>query len=88
MPVSAGDEALLAHLKTLRRTLATAEKLPAYAIFPDRTLGEIAARRPASIAALGEIHGVGSVKLQRYGAAFLDVVRRHGADLTAQAATA
>ncbi|MCC6982945.1 MAG: DNA helicase RecQ [Bauldia sp.] len=75
---SPADEALLADLKVLRRTLATEQKLPAYAIFPDRTLSEIAVRRPGSIGALGEIHGIGSVKLERYGPLFLEVVRRHG----------
>ena len=86
---SAADEALLADLKALRRTLAGEQKLPAYAIFPDRTLGEIAVRRPGSIGALGEIHGVGAVKLERYGALFLEVVSRHGsrsgAEMRAQA---
>ena len=69
------DERLLAKLRALRTELARAESVPAYVIFPDRTLAEIAVRKPRSAHALGEIRGVGPTKLERYGARFLDVVR-------------
>jgi ATP-dependent DNA helicase RecQ len=46
-------------------------------IFSDRSLIDMAARKPTSIRAFGEIHGVGQAKLDRYAEAFLDVVRRH-----------
>ena len=69
------DERLLARLRTLRSELARADAVPAYVIFPDRTLAEIAVRRPRSAHALGEINGVGPIKLERYGARFIDVVR-------------
>jgi ATP-dependent DNA helicase RecQ len=71
------DEALLAVLKTLRRDLARRHSQPAYVIFPDRTLIEMAARRPKTLAELGDIHGVGAAKLQKYGAAFLAVIKDH-----------
>ena len=49
--------------------------MPAYVVFADRTLLELASNRPASAGAMREIHGVGEAKLERYGAAFLDVIR-------------
>jgi ATP-dependent DNA helicase RecQ len=73
--LSGADEALLARLRDLRRTIARQEQVPAYVVFPDRTLAEIAVRRPANINALGEIRGVGPVKIEKYGERFLDVVR-------------
>ena len=75
--MSGGDGDLLKALKTLRQTLAKAQRQPAYVIFPDRTLLELAARRPATTNEMLEIHGIGEAKLQRYGRAFLDVVLRH-----------
>jgi ATP-dependent DNA helicase RecQ len=76
------DAGLLKALKALRTTLAKAQGQPAYVIFPDRTLIELAARRPTTREQLLTIHGVGEAKLKRYGQAFLDVVLRH-ADATA-----
>ncbi len=71
------DAALLAALKALRAKLAQAQKVPAYVVFSDRTLIELATHRPASARAMREIHGVGDTKLERYGVAFLDVVQTH-----------
>ena len=73
--LSSADEALLARLRDLRRTISKAEQVPAYVVFPDRTLGEMAFRRPTSQTALGEIRGVGPVKLERYGDQFLELLR-------------
>ena len=69
------DAALLAALKALRGAIAAAQKQPAYVIFPDRTLIEMAKRRPRSLDELAGIHGVGAVKLQKYGPAFLAVIQ-------------
>ena len=49
--------------------------MPAYVVFPDRTLIAMASERPASLAALGEVHGVGARKLAAYGEAFLAAIR-------------
>jgi ATP-dependent DNA helicase RecQ len=68
------DEGLLAALKARRRALADAAGVPAYVIFPDRTLIEMATRRPATLDALRGITGVGAVKLERFGANFLEVI--------------
>jgi ATP-dependent DNA helicase RecQ len=73
--LSGADEALLARLRDLRRTISREEQVPAYVVFPDRTLAEMAIRRPTNAHALGQIRGVGPVKLDKYGERFLDVVR-------------
>ena len=69
-----GDQPLLAALKALRSTLATEAKVPPYVIFHDKTLLEIAARRPASTAALGQITGLGARKIAQFGAALVETV--------------
>jgi ATP-dependent DNA helicase RecQ len=69
------DGALLERLRTLRRTIAKEEQVPAYVVFPDRTLAEIALRRPRTTVALADIRGVGPTKLERYGERFLAAVR-------------
>jgi ATP-dependent DNA helicase RecQ len=75
--VSQADGALLEALKALRTELAQVQRVPAYVVFSDRTLVELATDRPASPRAMREIHGVGDSKLERYGAAFLEVVQAH-----------
>ena len=75
-----GDERLLAALKALRTEIARAEQVPAYVVFPDRTLGEMAVRRPRTLAAMSDIRGVGPAKLEKFGDRFLEVLR--GADVT------
>ncbi|PLK27348.1 DNA helicase RecQ [Novosphingobium sp. TH158] len=64
-------------LRALRRELATEAGIPPYVIFHDATLREMATRRPASLAELGAIGGVGARKLEAYGDAFLSVIRQH-----------
>jgi ATP-dependent DNA helicase RecQ len=71
------DGSLLAALKALRTTLAKAQRQPAYVIFPDKTLIELASIRPTAKEQLLGIHGIGEAKLKRYGSAFLDVILRH-----------
>jgi ATP-dependent DNA helicase RecQ len=73
--LTGADEALLARLRDLRRTISKEEQVPAYVVFPDRTLAEMAVRRPTTTSALGQIKGVGPVKLEKYGARFLDTLR-------------
>ncbi|MFZ5710248.1 MAG: DNA helicase RecQ [Pseudomonadota bacterium] len=69
-----GDAALLAALKARRRALAEAARVPAYVIFPDRTLLDMARRRPATLDEMAAVHGVGAKKIETYGHAFLEVV--------------
>jgi ATP-dependent DNA helicase RecQ len=70
----AADGALLEQLRTLRRNIAKEEQVPAYVVFPDRTLAEMAVRRPQTTTALAGIRGVGPTKLERYGERFLTVL--------------
>jgi ATP-dependent DNA helicase RecQ len=63
-------------LRTLRRDLAAEAQVPPYVIFHDAVLREMAATRPAALAELGRISGVGARKLEAYGAAFLEVINR------------
>jgi ATP-dependent DNA helicase RecQ len=76
--VSDDDAPLLSALKAQRRALAEAAGVPAYVVFPDRTLIEMAERRPANLDQMMGITGVGAKKLESYGAAFLAVIT--GAD--------
>jgi ATP-dependent DNA helicase RecQ len=72
------DERLFDALRSLRNEIAKEQGVPAYVIFHDRTLAEMAAQRPVTEAQLLRIHGVGAAKLGRYGARFLDVIRAAG----------
>jgi ATP-dependent DNA helicase RecQ len=75
--LSPGDEELLVRLKALRTTIAREEQVPAYVVFPDRTLAAMAVQRPRSLTALSGIRGVGPAKLDKYGESFLAVIQGH-----------
>ena len=72
--VSDEDAPLLSALKAKRRALAEAARVPAYVIFTDRTLIEMAEKRPETRDQMAGISGVGAKKLESYGAAFLEVI--------------
>ena len=72
--VAEEDAPLLSALKAKRRELAETAHVPAYVIFTDRTLIEMAEKRPADMDAMARISGVGATKLDRYGAVFLQVI--------------
>ena len=73
----AADHALFEKLRARRLELARAQQVPPYVIFHDRTLADMAARRPRSVAELAATPGVGEAKLARYGEAFLEVINAH-----------
>ncbi|WP_230529937.1 DNA helicase RecQ [Microvirga roseola] len=73
------DDPLLLDLKALRMRLAKEEGVPAYVIFSDRSLIDMAVRKPTTVWAFGEVHGVGQAKLDRYADAFLEVLKAHAA---------
>lgn len=64
-------------LRELRRELAVEGQVPPYVIFHDATLREMTERRPATLAELGQLPGVGARKLEAYGEAFLRAIARH-----------
>ncbi|WP_163847761.1 DNA helicase RecQ [Pseudooceanicola aestuarii] len=72
--VAEEDAPLLSALKAKRRALAEAQNVPAYIIFNDRTLIEMAETRPATLDAMARVGGVGAKKLEAYGDAFLEVI--------------
>ncbi|MBQ0749408.1 MAG: DNA helicase RecQ [Roseovarius sp.] len=72
--VSDEDAPLLSALKAKRRALAEAASVPAYIVFNDRTLIEMAETRPETLDQMARISGVGAKKLERYGAEFLEVI--------------
>jgi ATP-dependent DNA helicase RecQ len=65
------DEALFESLRALRKELADRQRVPAYIVFSDKVLIELADRRPTTPAEMLEVPGVGPAKLERYGSAFL-----------------
>jgi ATP-dependent DNA helicase RecQ len=77
--VGADADELVGALRALRKRLATARAVPAYVIFSDATLLDIAAARPRSAEALLAISGIGPKKLELYGAAVLEAVARGAA---------
>ncbi|MCX7558093.1 DNA helicase RecQ [Sulfitobacter sp. F26204] len=79
--VSEEDAPLLSALKAKRRGLAEAAKVPAYIIFTDRTLIEMAEKRPRTLDGMAGISGVGAKKLETYGKAFLEVINGEAASM-------
>jgi ATP-dependent DNA helicase RecQ len=74
----ATDDALFLHLKATRKRIADQRGLPAYLVFSDAALYEMARRRPATDVELLAISGVGPKKLAQYGAAFLQAISEQG----------
>jgi len=64
-------------LREWRRLTAREHNVPAYTVFHDTTLAQIARQLPRSAAQLRGIAGVGEAKLGRYGVALLELVRQH-----------
>ena len=62
-------------LRAVRRQIAERERLPAYIIFHDSTLTEMAAVRPENLEDLLLVSGVGERKLEKYGNEFLEVLK-------------
>ena len=75
--VADADKGLLAALKALRLELARERKVPAFVIFPDTTLNEMARARPSTLDQMTSINGVGPRKLEQFGEAFLKIVAGH-----------
>lgn len=80
-PPGIADPALFARLKQVRLKIANAEGVPTFVVFHDRSLEDMAARKPQCLEELADCQGVGAHKLERYGAQFLAALKDAGARL-------
>ncbi|MBE7503898.1 MAG: RecQ family ATP-dependent DNA helicase [Verrucomicrobiales bacterium] len=71
------DPELFERLRQLRKQLAEAAAVPAYVVFSDRALVEMATHLPQTAGQFLAVNGVGQAKLEKYGTAFLDLIRAH-----------
>ncbi len=77
--LTGADGALFEALRTERKSIADEQSVPAYVVFHDKTLREIAVRRPRDLHELQTVPGIGDTKAQRYGERILAVVREAAA---------
>ncbi len=73
-PMAGADAALLDALKALRLELARESGVPAYAVFPDRTLIDMVRQRPRTEAEFAAVNGVGAAKLKKFAGPFLAAI--------------
>jgi DNA helicase-2/ATP-dependent DNA helicase PcrA len=73
------DQELFGRLRAWRAARAEAQKVPAYVVFTDATLAELAVRQPADVPGLVAVPGIGQSKLDRYGEDVLAIVRGEAA---------
>ena len=78
VPVQPQDLSLFGALRDLRALLAREQNVPAYVIFHDSTLRNIAEQRPESLGELAQVGGIGGTKLERYGPQVLETIRAQG----------
>ena len=74
---SPGDTELFEALRRRRSELAKAQRVAAYVVFADKTLIDMARRKPQTVLEMAAVHGIGEAKLARYGQDFLDVIRQY-----------
>jgi ATP-dependent DNA helicase RecQ len=74
LDLNAEDQAVFERLRSLRKTLADQSSVPAYIVFSDKVLREMAIRRPKNSLQLLAVPGIGPAKLERYGDAFLEAL--------------
>ncbi|MGE5690902.1 MAG: RecQ family ATP-dependent DNA helicase [Pseudomonadota bacterium] len=73
-PVAADGDPLFERLRSWRSQRARVDAVPAYVVFSDKTLREVAATRPADARELASVNGVGPAKIERYGPELLQLV--------------
>lgn len=71
------DKALFEKLRELRKRLADAQGFPAYIVLSDKVLHTLCEVKPCTVEAFGKVSGIGEFKKEKYGADFVDVIRRH-----------
>jgi ATP-dependent DNA helicase RecQ len=69
------DQNIFESLRTLRQEIAKEQGVPAYIVFGDKTLKEMAASMPQTKEQMLQVGGVGEVKFERYGAQFLELIQ-------------
>jgi ATP-dependent DNA helicase RecQ len=74
--VADADHDLFERLRAVRLRLARARNVPPYVIFHDTTLRELARLKPASVAELSGVYGIGASKAERFGEAFVEEINR------------
>jgi ATP-dependent DNA helicase RecQ len=84
-PVADTGEALFQLLRTWRLEEAHAQQVPPFIVFHDSHLRTIAAHRPLTLGALSQLRGVGSRRLEKYGTAVIELIRRYLEDGTDEA---
>ena len=67
------DAEIYDRLRELRREIASEKGIPPYIVFSDKTLKDLSVKQPESKEAMLEVHGIGEVKFERYGEAFLGI---------------
>jgi ATP-dependent DNA helicase RecQ len=75
-PMDTDDEILFLRLKSLRRTIAERDAVPAYMVFPDSTLREMSRIHPCSRESFATINGVGGIKLDKFGPEFIAEIKK------------
>ena len=75
-PLSDESETLFQSLRELPKSIADQQRVPAYIVFSDKTLRAMAEGRPSTPEELLAVSGVGPLKLERYGEAFLEAMGR------------
>lgn len=70
------DDALFEELRALRSELAQEQNMPPYVIFSDKTLQELVEKQPQTTLEFLQIKGVGQSKLEKYGTAFLEILKK------------
>jgi ATP-dependent DNA helicase RecQ len=77
-PVETGvDRSLFEKLKELRKGIAAKEGVPAYIVFSDATLRDMCRKKPESLVQFSAVNGVGSVKLEKYGEMFVEIINNN-----------
>ena len=76
----APEDSLFEALRRLRAELAKAEGVPAYVVFSNATLADMAVKRPADMVDFLDVSGVGEYKAARYGRAFLEAIQNWESD--------
>jgi len=77
LPVETGvDKDLFERLKELRKGIAAKEGVPAYIVFSDASLRDMCRKKPASLVQFSAVNGVGAVKLEKYGEAFVEAIKQ------------